>query len=211
MKTLVINAHPFSTSNLSTTSYTVNALNYFIETHKKEFGEDSITVVDLYNSEIPKVDEEFFNAIGKLMSGQEVSHDEQIMLDKRSDLLKQFKEHKKIVIGYPVYNLNITSKLKDYIDNIVVAKETFEYTERGPEGLLHNEGRKLLIIQSSGGHSEGGPTDMGNLYLTTIFGFIGITDSKTIRLEETNMNTLTREQILTKAYKEVELAIKEYK
>ncbi len=46
-----------------------------------------------------------------------------------SEILKQFKIANKYVIVFPLHNFNIPSKLKDYIDNILIARETFKYTE----------------------------------------------------------------------------------
>ncbi|RNM43564.1 FMN-dependent NADH-azoreductase, partial [Staphylococcus aureus] len=33
-----------------------------------------------------------------------------------------------------LHNFNITSRLKDYIDNIMIARETFKYIEEGSVG-----------------------------------------------------------------------------
>ncbi|MGX0277930.1 FMN-dependent NADH-azoreductase [Staphylococcus haemolyticus] len=41
-------------------------------------------------------------------------------------LLNQFKANHLIVILIPLHNFNITSRLKDYIDNIMIARETFK-------------------------------------------------------------------------------------
>ena len=40
-----------------------------------------------------------------------------------------------IVIGAPMYNFGIPSQLKAWIDRLAVAGKTFQYTEKGPEGL----------------------------------------------------------------------------
>lgn len=45
-------------------------------------------------------------------------------------VLQQFKSAYKDVISYPLHNFNIPSKLKDYMDNIMIARETFKYTDR---------------------------------------------------------------------------------
>ena len=65
-------------------------------------------------------------------------------------LLNQFKANHRIVILTPLHNFNITSRLKDYIDNIMIARETFKYTEDGSVGLMTDD-YKALLLQASGG------------------------------------------------------------
>ena len=48
-----------------------------------------------------------------------------------------------------LYNFNITSKLKDYIDNILLPNETFKYKENGSVGLM-TDNYKILLLQVSG-------------------------------------------------------------
>ncbi|KLD61324.1 FMN-dependent NADH-azoreductase, partial [Lactiplantibacillus plantarum] len=40
------------------------------------------------------------------------------------------------MIAMPLHNFNVPARLKDYIDNILVARETFRYTENGSVGLM---------------------------------------------------------------------------
>ena len=66
-----------------------------------------------------------------------------------SEILQQFKSANTYIIVLPLHNFNIPSKLKDYMDNIMIARETFKYTENGSVGHL-KDGRKMLVIQASG-------------------------------------------------------------
>ncbi|RYG27381.1 MAG: FMN-dependent NADH-azoreductase, partial [Chitinophagaceae bacterium] len=82
-----------------------------------------------------------------------------------------------IVIGVPVYNFNIPSALKAWIDHIVRAKKTFSYESGAPEGLL--KGKKVYLAIASGGVYSEGPLkaiDYVEPYLKTVLGFIGISD-----------------------------------
>jgi FMN-dependent NADH-azoreductase len=60
-----------------------------------------------------------------------------------------------IVIGMPMYNFNIPSTLKAWIDHIARARITFRYTASGPEGLV--QGKKVYLAASSGGIYSQGP------------------------------------------------------
>jgi FMN-dependent NADH-azoreductase len=124
-----------------------------------------------------------------------------------SEVLHQFKSADTYVIVLPLHNFNIPSKLKDYIDNIMIARETFKYTETGSVGLL-KDGRRLLVIQASGGiytnndwYTE---VEYSHKYLKSMFNFLGIEDYQIIRAQGTNL--LEPNEVLEKAYKEVEEA-----
>jgi FMN-dependent NADH-azoreductase len=96
--------------------------------------------------------------------------------DARADL-KQFQAADIVVIGAPMYNFALPSQLKAWIDQIVVAGETFHYTETGPAGLAG--GKRVIVALSRGGHyGPGSPAEsLEHLetYLRGTFGFLGIT------------------------------------
>lgn len=96
----------------------------------------------------------------------------------------QIAEADLIVISVPVYNFNMPSALKAWIDHIVRAGKTFSYATGKPEGLLHNK-KVYLAIASHGVYTDG-PTkgwDFAEPYLRFILGFLGITDITTFRIE----------------------------
>lgn len=65
----------------------------------------------------------------KKAAGEKLSADELNIAQTSERLLKEFKEHHRLVIVTPLHNFNITSRLKDYIDNILIARETFKYLD----------------------------------------------------------------------------------
>jgi FMN-dependent NADH-azoreductase len=93
-----------------------------------------------------------------------------------------------LIIGAPMYNFNIPSTLKAWIDHIARAGVTFKYDEKGPKGLV--KGKKAYLAVTSGGiYSEGAmkPYDFGTPYLQMVLGFLGITDISIVRAEGTSM------------------------
>ncbi|RYU89422.1 FMN-dependent NADH-azoreductase [Mucilaginibacter terrigena] len=89
-----------------------------------------------------------------------------------------------IVIGVPIYNFNIPSTLKAWLDHIVRRGVTFKYDENGPQGLLDN--RKVYLALSSGGVFSEGPMtglDFAVPYLKHLLGFIGLNDVTVVRAE----------------------------
>ncbi|UOE48845.1 NAD(P)H-dependent oxidoreductase [Mucilaginibacter sp. SMC90] len=104
------------------------------------------------------------------------------------DAIGEIRSADIIVIGAPLYNFGIHSSLKAWIDHITRIGETFNYTENGPEGLV--KGKKVYIAMSSGGiYSDGDAKrfDFVTPYLTTILGFLGMTDVTTFRVEGTGL------------------------
>lgn len=91
-----------------------------------------------------------------------------------------------ILIYSPLHNFNVTSKFKDYIDNIFIPRKTFKYTEEGSVGLLSNN-KKVAYIQSSGGDYSTElryvNADISTLYVRTFLSFMGITQMKEIKMQ----------------------------
>jgi FMN-dependent NADH-azoreductase len=100
-------------------------------------------------------------------------------------VLDEFLAANVIVIGAPMYNYNVSSSLKAWIDRVAVAGKTFRYTSAGPEGLSGD--KKIVIASSRGGVYTGGSPvahmDFQEPYLRSMLGFLGVTDLEFIRAE----------------------------
>ena len=93
-----------------------------------------------------------------------------------------------LVIGAPMYNFNISSQLKAWIDRVVVAGKTFKYEEGKVKGLA--TGKQAYIVSTRGGIYSAEPMlglDHQETYLTSILNFIGINDITFIRAEGVNL------------------------
>ena len=115
-------------------------------------------------------------------------------------ILDQFLAADTIIIGAPMYNFSLPSQLKAWIDRIAVAGKTFRYTENGPEGLAR--GKKVIVVSTRGGHYSAGPAaamDHQESYLSTVFGFLGITDVEIVRAEGVNMGEEPKSKAVTEA------------
>ncbi len=89
-------------------------------------------------------------------------------------LLNEVRAADIIVIGLPVYNFGVPSQLKSWIDQLARKGETFQYTEKGPEGLL--KGKKAIIAMASDGTKRGSAIDFASGYVKHMMNFFGITD-----------------------------------
>jgi FMN-dependent NADH-azoreductase len=121
-KLLVINAHPKVDTD---SSVSLQVLHHFLETYKKMNPKGPIEQIDLYREHIPCIDRTFLNLQEKKGRDERLTEEEQMLDSRMSEVLQQFKGAKKYVIVMPLHNFNVPSKLKDYMDNILISKETF--------------------------------------------------------------------------------------
>ncbi len=89
------------------------------------------------------------------------------------------------VTAAPMYNFNIPTQLKNWIDLVARAGVTFRYTETGPVGLVENT--RALVISPRGGMHVGSATDLVTPYMRTVLGFIGIKEVDFIYAEGMGM------------------------
>ncbi|MCU5685515.1 NAD(P)H-dependent oxidoreductase [Bacillus wiedmannii] len=204
-KTLIINAHPKVDD---TSSVSIKVLNHFLVSYKELIpNNETIEQINLYDDVVPMIDKTVLSAWEKQGNGQKLTDEEQKVTERMSEILQQFKSANTYVIVLPLHNFNIPSKLKDYMDNIMIARETFKYTETGSVGLL-KDGRRMLVIQASGGiytnddwYTE---VEYSHKYLKAMFNFLGIEDYQIVRAQGTAV--LDPTELLQNAYKEVEEA-----
>lgn len=146
-KTLIINAHPKVDD---TSSVSIKVFNHFLESYTELIpNNETIEQINLYDDVVPMIDKTVLSAWEEQGNGQQLTDEEQKVTERMSEILQQFKSANTYVIVLPLHNFNIPSKLKDYMDNIMIARETFKYTETGSVGLL-KDGRRMLVIQASG-------------------------------------------------------------
>ncbi|GAB6445465.1 MULTISPECIES: FMN-dependent NADH-azoreductase [Bacillus] len=204
-KTLIINAHPKVDD---TSSVSIKVFNHFLESYTELIpNNEKIEQINLYDDIVPMIDKTVLSAWDKQGTGQKLTGEEQKVTERMSEILQQFKSANTYVIVLPLHNFNIPSKLKDYMDNIMIARETFKYTETGSVGLL-KDGRRMLVIQTSGGiyTNDDWYTDVeySHKYLKAMFNFLGIEDYQIVRAQGTAV--LDANEVLQNAYREVEEA-----
>ena len=136
----------------------------------------SVTVRDLSTQPVSQVDAAW---VGANFTDPAVRTDAQRETLSGSDVLvAELKAADQIVIGAPIYNFSIPAALKAWIDQVARARETFRYTEAGPEGLL--TGKTAWLVIASGGVPMDSAMDFATPYLRHVLGFLGIVDVRVI-------------------------------
>ena len=97
------------------------------------------------------------------------------------EMVAELRSADTLVIGLPVYNFSVPAALKAWVDLVARARETFRYTENGPEGLL--KGKRALVVVASGGVPVGSEMDFATPYLRHALAFMGIADVAFIAAE----------------------------
>jgi FMN-dependent NADH-azoreductase len=148
----------------------------FAQEWARHHPQDTIRLRDLGHHPVPPVSEMWIVGASAGADSQTAASREAIAISDM--LIEEFLAADRYVIGVPMYNFNIPSTLKAWIDQIVRAGRTFAVGPTGYEGLV--KGKKALFITTSGGNYAAG-TPMAALnflepYLRAVFGFIGVTE-----------------------------------
>jgi len=152
---------------------------------KLSTDDTQVTVRDLAKG-IPLIDEAWIGA--NFTDPAERNAEQKAALAKSDELVNELHSADTIVIAAPVYNFHVPAALKAWIDMVARARETFRYTESGPEGLV--TGKKVYVVMTSGGTVLGAENDFVSGWLKYILAFMGMTDvtfidSSGLMLDET--------------------------
>ncbi len=151
--------------------------------HRKDQGlQDDITIRNLAEMNLPVLDLEIFQA---LRGAENVNQDIQQIIALSDELIAELKSADLLIIGAPMYNLNVPTQLKNWFDLVARARQTFRYTETYPQGLV--EGVKALVVSSRGGIHVGQETEAVTPYLKAVLGLMGIHDVEFIYAEGLDM------------------------
>jgi len=148
--------------------------------------QDTVLLRDIGHHPVPHVTEPW--VVGAFAPADSQNAESKAAIAVSDQLVDEFLAADRYVFGVPMYNLNIPSTFKAYIDQIVRPGKTFAVGPNGYEGLV--KGKKALFITSSGGsYHPGTPFAAYNFqepYLRAIFGFIGVTDIQFVVADSMN-------------------------
>ncbi|MDV4232591.1 NAD(P)H-dependent oxidoreductase [Acinetobacter baumannii] len=151
--------------------------------HRKEQGlQDDITIRNLAEMNLPILDLEIFQA---LRGAENMNEEIKEIVGLSDELIAELKSADLVVIGAPMYNLNVPTQLKNWFDLVARARHTFRYTETSLQGLV--EGVKAVVVSSRGGLHLSQETDAVTLYLKAVLGLMGVHDVKLIYAEGLNI------------------------
>lgn len=201
MKVLIIIANPRKEA------YTRELLQGFLESYRQYNPDDEFLELDLYQMEIPVIDDAILQAWNK--KSEELSKTEQQLLAQINHFTDQFITADKVVFAAPMWNLQFPPMLLAYIANIAVVRKTFCYTEHGCQGLVPN--KPVLLLHVRGGVFSSGPAqafDHAVPYLKSLCNLLGITNFQTVICEGVEMFPGKARQILAQSIKDAKQVAK---
>ncbi|MBP4340866.1 NAD(P)H-dependent oxidoreductase [Acinetobacter baumannii] len=163
-------------------SQTNRLIDVMLEHRKGQGVQDDITIRNLAEMNLPVLDLEIFQA---LRGAENVNQDIQRIVALSDELIAELKSADLLIIGAPMYNLNVPTQLKNWFDLVARARQTFRYTETYPQGLV--EGVKAVVVSSRGGIHVGQETEAVTPYLKAVLGLMGIHDVDFIYAEGLDM------------------------
>lgn len=154
-----------------------------------------LTVRDLARTPHPVLDEAALGALFTPAGQRTPEQAARVALDDA--LIAEIQAADVVVLGVPMYNFGISAQLKNWIDAIARARVTFQYTEKGPVGLL--TGKTVYLVLARGGIYRDTPSDSQVPYLRSVLGFLGMTDLHFIYAEGLAMGPDAEAQALASA------------
>ncbi|MBN3769158.1 MULTISPECIES: NAD(P)H-dependent oxidoreductase [Burkholderia] len=143
---------------------------------------DDVIVRNLVDTDLPMLDSELFHALRGAANPSERAQRAIVLSD---ELIAELKGSDLLLIGAPMYNLNVPTQLKNWFDLVARARVTFRYTETYPVGLV--EGISAIVFSSRGGVHVGQETDAVTPYLRAVLGLMGIVDVEFVYAEGLDM------------------------
>lgn len=178
-------------------SQTNRLIDVMLEHRKDQALQDDITIRNLAEMNLPVLDLEIFQA---LRGAENNNQDIQQIVALSDELIAELKSADLLIIGAPMYNLNVPTQLKNWFDLVARARQTFRYTETYPQGLV--EGVKTVVVSSRGGIHVGQETEAVTPYLKAVLGLMGIHEVEFIYAEGLDMQAY-RSNVLDLANQQV--------
>ena len=163
----------------------------------------SLTVRNLASTPHPALDETALQAL--FTPADQRTPEQAARVAKDDALIAELMAADALVIGAPMYNLGVSSQLKNWIDAISRARVTFTYSEAGPVGLV--TGKKVFVAVTRGGRYRDSAMDTQVPYLRTVLGFLGIKDVNFIYAEGLNLGPDAERAGLADAQQQIEGAV----
>lgn len=210
MKKLLYIAVNTKPENIST-SKTVGRT--FVNEFIKANSDYQVEELDIYNEYIPEVNHRIFQRRAEPVTGKEydaLSQQDKKDVDRVNQLCNQFLSADTYVIAAPMWSVSYPSRLKQYIDCIILNDRVIKVSPEKVDGLLDDKERNMVYIQSSGGIYPkllGGAFNHGVDYFHDIFKFLGIRRFEKILVQGVDMPEVGREEAIKKANEDIHKVI----
>ncbi|PRR84673.1 FMN-dependent NADH-azoreductase [Clostridium luticellarii] len=188
-------------------------INNFISKNQNNYAVEEL---DLYNENIPEINHRIFIGRGQLVSGDiynSLSEEDKKKVDRINALCDQFLSADTYVIAAPMWSLSCPSRLKSYLDCIMVNDKIIKISGEDAVGLLDDKIRNMVYIQSCG---EIYPKIFSSKfnhainYFRDVFKFLGINKFESILIEGTDTSSIGTDKALENCQKDIENVVTKF-
>jgi len=152
----------------------------FVQQWLQKHPDGKVISRDLATTKLPPVSAEWIGAV-HTNEASLTPHQRQVIATS-DELIAELQAADEWVFGVAMHNFSIPAVLKLWIDQIVRYGKTFSYENGMPAGLLLDK-KASFLVASGGVYDQGTPGAVMNFvepYLRSVFGFIGVTDTRFI-------------------------------
>ncbi|NMB97463.1 MAG: FMN-dependent NADH-azoreductase [Clostridiaceae bacterium] len=184
-------------------------INRFLAVNPDHYPEE----LDLYKENIPEINHNLFTGRAEPVSGEKynaLSENEKQQVDKIISLCDQFLSADTYVIAAPMWNVSFPSRLKRYIDCVIINNKTIMVAPEEIKGLMNDKERNMVYIQSSGGYYPAifsGKFNHGINYFRDVFKFLGISRFEKVLVEGIDKTSIGKDEAIAKAFKDIDHVI----
>lgn len=182
----------------------------FINKFLEKYNDFNVEEVDLYKDHIPRLEYQYFdgrNAVIKEEDANKLDKKDQEEIKRIRQLCDQFVDAQVYVIACPMWSLSFPAPLKEYIDCIVQVGKTIEFVNNKPKGLLENQSRVLIYIESSGAKIPwilDPIMDKGENYVASIMKSLGIKKVEELMVSGTGTTEEERQEAISNAIEKID-------
>ena len=144
---------------------------------------------------IPFVTEQWIGAAYTPVENR--SAEQKQILSISDTLIDELEAANTIVLAVPMHNFGISAQLKTWIDQIVRVGRTFSYSAQGPQGLLDENKKVVVVVARGGAYSGESPyafLDQQVPYLSTVLGFVGLKNVQFVYAENQSLGAEAAEK-----------------
>ncbi|MEI6167239.1 MAG: NAD(P)H-dependent oxidoreductase [bacterium] len=166
------------------TSRTLQVATAFLRQFREIHPDWLVDEINLFHEPLPPLTARQVDGKYVLLGGRELYGELRETWEEIEHQIERFKAAEAYLISTPMWNFGVPYILKQYIDILIQPRYLFRYVKGRPEGLL--TGRRMVVISSRGGEYTS-PADLlfdhVEPHLRAVFGFVGITDVRFVKVE----------------------------
>ena len=211
MKILYIIVNSKSEEESSSRKVSRELINMLMKFHP----ESKLEELNLYENKIPRLEARYFESRNCIVQRKDsLTQEENDNVDRINELVNQFISADVYIIAAPLWNMSFPSPLKEYLDCIIQQGKTIDISEKGVKGLLSDKERRMIYVQSSGGHLPiilKNKMSQGIKYVEDLMNIIGIKKFEELLVDGTGFTVESKREAEEKAIAKILPLLKSFR